>query len=245
MSRGRRYEEPKLNMKKVFAVILAIIVIIMSIFIIKGVLTKNKDQGKISSKDYFASFKDNKWGIIDESGNTVIDPSYEEMIIVPNSKNDVFLCTYDVDYNTGTYKTKVLNSKNEEIFKDYEQVEAIQNKDENDNLWYEDNVLKVKKDGKYGMINLSGKELLTCEYDKIEALDGIKNAIKVSKDGKYGIVDKEGKILLNINYTDVTNLGKDNKSGFIVKNSEGKYGIVDFVGDVILETKYDEIEKVY
>lgn len=136
MSRGRRYEEPKLNMKKVFAVILAIIVIIMSIFIIKGVLTKNKDQGKISSKDYFASFKDNKWGIIDESGNTVIDPSYEEMIIVPNSKNDVFLCTYDVDYNTGTYKTKVLNSKNEEIFKDYEQVEAIQNKDENDNLWY-------------------------------------------------------------------------------------------------------------
>ena len=66
MSRGRRYEEPKLNMKKVFAVILAIIVIIMSIFIIKGVLTKNKDQGKISSKDYFASFKDNKWGIIDE-----------------------------------------------------------------------------------------------------------------------------------------------------------------------------------
>ena len=38
-SRGRRYEEPKLNMKKVFAVILAIIVIIMVIFIIKGVLT--------------------------------------------------------------------------------------------------------------------------------------------------------------------------------------------------------------
>lgn len=53
-SRGRRYEEPKLNMKKVFAVILAIIVIIMVIFIIKGVLTKNKEQGKIASKDYFA-----------------------------------------------------------------------------------------------------------------------------------------------------------------------------------------------
>ena len=60
-SRGRRYEEPKLNMKKVFAVILAIIVIIMVIFIIKGVLTKNKEQGKIASKDYFAAFKDNKF----------------------------------------------------------------------------------------------------------------------------------------------------------------------------------------
>ena len=49
MSRGRRYEEPRLNMKKVFAVIIAIIVIIMFIFMIKGLLTKDKDQGKIIS----------------------------------------------------------------------------------------------------------------------------------------------------------------------------------------------------
>ena len=47
MSRGRRYEEPKLNMKKVFAVIVAIIVIIMFIFIIKGLLDKDEEQGKI------------------------------------------------------------------------------------------------------------------------------------------------------------------------------------------------------
>ena len=152
-SRGRRYEEPKLNMKKVFAVILAIIVIIMVIFIIKGVLTKNKEQGKIASKDYFAAFKDNKWGVIDETGSVIIDPSYSEMIIVPNSKNDVFLCTYDVDYTTGTYKTKALNSKNEEIFKDYDKIEAIQNKDEKDNLWYEDDVLKDGEELKPGFFD--------------------------------------------------------------------------------------------
>ena len=120
------------------------------------------------------------------------------MIIVPNSKNDVFLCTYDVDYTTGTYKTKALNSKNEEIFKDYDKIEAIQNKDEKDNLWYEDDVLKVEKNGKYGIIDLSGKELLSCEYDQISALSGIKNALKILKDGKYGIVDDEGKVILNI-----------------------------------------------
>lgn len=245
MSKGRRYEEPKLNMKKVFAVIIAILVVIMSIFIIKGILAKNKDQGKIASKDYFAVFKDNKWGVIDEVGNTVIDPSYAEMIIVPNSKNDVFLCTYDIDYDNGTYKTKALNSKNEEIFKDYEQVEAFQNKDENNNLWYEANELKVKKDGKYGVINLSGKELLSCEYDEIVALEGIKNALKISKDGKYGVADSEGKIILKPEYADVTNLGKDSKSGFIVKNTDGKYGIVDFSSNLVLETKYDGITKVY
>ena len=68
MSRGRRYEEPKLNMKKVFAVILAFVVIIMSIFIIKGVFSREKNTGQINSKTYFSAFKDNKWGVIDESG---------------------------------------------------------------------------------------------------------------------------------------------------------------------------------
>ena len=144
MSRGRRYEEPKLNMKKVFAVFIAFVVLIMFIFVIKGILTKDEEQGgKISSKDYLACFQNNKWGVIDSSGNIVIDPSYAEMIIIPNSKNDVFLCTYDVNYETGDYKTKALNSKNEEIFTQYEQIEAIQNKDENNNLWYEKALLKV------------------------------------------------------------------------------------------------------
>ena len=244
-NRGRRYEEPKLNMKKVFAVILAIIVLIMFVFVIKGILTKDSEQGKISSKDYFAAFKDNKWGVIDELGNAVIDPSYAEMIIVPNSKKDVFLCTYDVDYSTGSYKTKALNSKNEEIFKDYEQIEAIQNKDESNNLWYEDNVLRVKKNEKYGLINLSGKEVLPCEYDEIIAIEGIENALKILKDGKYGVCDNEGKIIVKPESSDVTNLGKDNKSGFIVKNDEGKYGVVDYSSNVVLEAKYDEITKIY
>lgn len=243
MSKGKRYEEPKLNLKKVFAVILAIIVIIMFVFIIKGILTKDKEQVKITSKDYVVVFENNKWGVIDSNGNYVIDPSYEEMITIPNSKNDVFLCIYDVNYETGEYKTKVLNSKNEEIFTQYEQIEAISNKDNNNNVWYEENVLKVKKDGKYGIINLAGKELTSCEYDNIVAMEGIKNTLKVTKDGKMGILDNEGKTILGAQYTDVINLGKDNKEGFIIKAENGKYGIVDYSNQVVLEAKYDEIAK--
>ena len=50
MSRGKRYEEPKLNMKKVFAVILAIVVIIMSVFIIRGIFQKESNRGEIMKK---------------------------------------------------------------------------------------------------------------------------------------------------------------------------------------------------
>lgn len=245
MSRGKRYEEPKLNMKKVFAVIIAIVVFIMFIFIIKGLLTKDKEQGKITSEDYFVSFKDNKWGVINSKGDNVIDPSYSEMIIIPNSKNDIFLCTYDVNYETGEYKTKALNSKNEEIFTNYEQIEAIPNVDKNNNMWYEENVLKVKKDGKFALINFTGKELTEFEYEEITALQGIKNALKVKKDGKYGIINDEGKEILKAEYADIDNLGEDDKSGFIIKSDDGKYGIVDYSGNTILEPTYDAIEKVY
>lgn len=245
MRRGRRYEEPKLNMKKVFAVILAIVVLIMFVFVIKGILSKDSDKGKIASKDYFTVFKDNKWGVIDELGNIVIDPSYAEMIIIPDSKKDVFLCTYDINYDNNTYKTKALNSKNEEIFTDYEQVEAIQNIDKNNNLWYEANVLKVEKNGKYGIIDLSGKELLPCEYDSISALEGVKNSLKISKEGKFGIANTEGKVIVTVEYTDIQGMGTDNKEGFIAKSNDGKYGIVDFSNNKILETKYDEVAKIY
>ena len=245
MSRGRRYEEPKLNMKKVFAVIVAIIVIIMCIVMLKGILSKDTKQGKIVSKDYFASYQNNKWGVIDSNGDNVIDPSYAEMIIVPNSKNDVFLCTYDVDYDNNTYKTKALNSENKEIFTEYDHVEAISNKDTDNNLWYENDVVRVEKNGLYGLIDLSGKELLQCEYDKIEALKGVQNTFKITKDGKVGIADNKGNVLITPSYAEITSLDKDKSQGFIVKSSDGKYGIVDTANKQVLETKYDTVEKIY
>ena len=246
MGKGKRYEkEPKLNLKKVFAVIIAIIVLIMFIFIIQGILTKGQEKGKITSESYFTVFKDNKWGVINSKGETVIDPSYAEIIIIPDSKKDVFLCTYDVNYETGEFKTKALNSKNKEILNGYEQIEAVTNSDENNNLWYETNVLRVKKNGKYGLINLDGKEILSAEYDEIIALKGIKNSLKTLKQGKYGIVNDEGKVIIENKYSDVTTLGNDDKSGFIIKNDEGKYGIVSYSDTPILEAKFDAIDKIY
>ncbi len=246
MSRGRRYDaEPKLNMKKVFAVIIAVIVIIMFVFIIRGLLTKETSTGKITSQTYFASFKDNKWGVIDSTGKNIIDPSYKDMIIIPNNKVGVFICTYDINYENGEYKTKVLNEKNEKIYTEYDKIEVIQNKDNNNNLWYEKEALRVQKDGKYGLINLSGKQILSTNYEEIVAVPGIENSFKIKRDGKYGIVDSEGKIVVEPQYTDIDILGEDNKSGFIVKNDAGKYGIVNYSNKQILEIKYDSVEKVF
>ena len=138
-----------------------------------------------------------------------------------------------------------LNEKNQEIFTGYDQIEPLQNTDKSKNLTYDNNVIKVKKDGKYGLIDFSGKEVIPTEYDEITAISGIENSFKTKKDGKYGIVDNEGKIVIQPQYADIDVLGKDNKTGFIVKNENGKYGIVDYSNTTILEAKYDTIEKVY
>ena len=102
MSRGKRYDtEAKLNYQKVFAVIIAIAVVIMFIFIMKNVL---KEREKITKDyEYFALYANNKWGVINQDGEQVIIPSYQEMIVIPNKEKDVFICTFNIDETTGTY----------------------------------------------------------------------------------------------------------------------------------------------
>ena len=51
------------------------------------------------------------------------------MIVIPNEMQDIFICTYDVNYDNNSYKTKVLNAKGKEIIKDYDKIEAIANYD--------------------------------------------------------------------------------------------------------------------
>ena len=167
------------------------------------------------------------------------------MIIIPNSKKDVFLCTYDVNYEDGSYKTKVLNSKNEEIFNGYQQIEAISNIDENQNLSYNSNVLRIKKENKYGLINMQGNEILSCEYEEITSIQGLENELITKKEGKYGVVNEEGKEILPNIYSEIQNLGKVASEGFIIKNEDNKYGIVDITNKEVLKPEYEAIEKIH
>lgn len=240
-SRGKRYNgEKKLNMKKVFAVIMVIVVLIMFVFVFKTLLTGEK--GKvIASKTYFPSFQNEKYGVIDETGADIIAPSYEEYIIIPNQKKDVFLITYDVDYANNSYHTKALNSKNEEIFTDYEEVQGLLNHDAQNNVFFNGEVLKVKKNGKYGLIDFNGKEILSCEYDNISSLEKVDNSIKIEKDGKVGLVNNQGNEIIKPEYQDILAIDDNYQSGYIVKQ-ENTYGILDVSGAKELDTKYSEIK---
>ena len=112
-SRGRRFDEnPKLNVKKVIATIVALIVVVMVVISIKNLLTSApKTQDVSTVKTYFSTYSDSRWGVIDNSGNTIIANTYDEMVVVPDENKDLFICTYNTNYENETFNTKVLNSQ--------------------------------------------------------------------------------------------------------------------------------------
>ena len=190
-SRGRRYDgEPKLNFKKVLAVLILLIVIIMCIVLIFKFATPESDVDiKVVANSYITVYSGGKWGVINSSGETIIEPTYDDMIIIPDPSKAVFIYQSNVDLENNTYDSKAIDDKSKELFSGYDKVEALQNIDSSNIISYDTNALKVSKEGKYGLINFAGKELLACTYDSISPLKGVKNSLLISKDGKYGLVD--------------------------------------------------------
>ena len=245
--RATRYDDgAKLNVKKVIAVIVIFLLILALIFGIKALLKNGSNSltGKLENVYYYTIYDNGRWGVINSYGENVIDPIYDEMIVIPDNTKDIFICTYDVDYSNGNYKTKVINKKGKEIIKDYDKVEAILNYDKNEKISYEKTAFVVQKDGKYGLVNYSGKELLAPTYDSIKALYGVENSLLIEKEGKFGICTSEGTIIIDPIYKMVEKIGDDNKNGYIVVNEENKCGIIGFDKGIILDTQYDEIKGV-
>lgn len=247
MSKGKRYEgEPKLNLKKVFAVIIAIAVIIMFVVGIKKLMipSDNADEKQVALK-YLPVYTNNKWGVINSSGDMIIEPTYDEMIVIPDHTKAVFICTYDVDYTNGTYKTKVLNEKNEEIVTGYDHVEAIENYDISNTIWYEADVLKVGKDGKYGLVDFKGTVLAECEYTEIVSLKGTSNSLLTTKDGKKGIIDNTGAVILDNEYKNIQAISDKYENGYIVQEQNNQYGVMNWNKTVAVEAKYEVVKPIY
>lgn len=242
-SRGRRYDnEPKLNVKKVVGTIVAIAVIIMIIISIVNIV---KDSGKtveVKNYTYYTAYENGKFGVINNEGEIVINPEYDEMIIIPNNSKPVFICTYDIDDVLGTFKTKAINEKNEEILTGYDIIEAVDNYDSKQNIWYEDNILKVGKNGKYGLIDFSGQEILPCEYDEITALKGTKSNLLVKKAGNVGLVNEKGQSIIKTGYKGIRTLKEGYKNEYIIINENDQYGLISTSGTILIEPKYEDLK---
>ena len=248
MSRASRYEEqkPKLNIKKVIGTIVTLIVLVAIVLGIVYAINEGQNYRvrRAQILHYFTSFdeKTQKYGVIDASGNVVIENKYDELILIPNKEKDVFLVTEDVDYEKGKYTVKALNKNGNEILKGYEELKPIEYIA--DGVQYDANVLQFKKDKKYGFVTYEGNETFKAVFDEVKTMPSIPNRLIVKEDGKYGVINTEtSTTIIPSLFKVVQPIAEEKNTGYMVKFAE-KYGVYNSVGKEILPSEYDSITKI-
>lgn len=168
----------------------------------------------------------NKTGQVDEASSRLLDSNqglsfYDDCII--NGNRIIFVNT------RGEVKSFIANydgissSMHARFFK------------KNDNNLFDEGLVDVEKNGKFGLLNKDGKEILPCVYDDVFAEVG---CVFAQKDGKYAIFDRQGKQLTSFMFTscyyysrNLLLVKRDNKYEFwsaTGNNLTGKFETISF-----------------
>ena len=151
-------------------IIIAILIIVgIVVFVINTQKHKKITPTEVSNYNYFVTEIDEKYGVIDKTGKTIIEPQYE-YIQIPNPEKPIFVCLYDYNVETREYNSKVLNESGKEILTQYSKVQAIPNNNTSINNSYQTNILKYKDNDKFGLISVDGKKITNAIYENIETL---------------------------------------------------------------------------
>lgn len=234
-------------MKKRVGIIVFIIIVIVSLSL--SIYLPNKDKINDETEDksiiYSVIEENGKFGVKNQDEKIIVKPQYEQ-IVIPNEHRGVFICD-----NAGE-KTVIYNEKGSEIFKDYESVETIRLSNLLEEK-YERNAIIYQKNGKYGLLSITGKVILDARYEQIYSLGYKENEIIVKDNNKYKIYDIKGKQLIKDEFDSIQSdeyYNEQNgykKSGYIVckTTSDGyRYGYYDYDYDEVLTPDYNQILRI-
>lgn len=235
------------NKKKMIAGII-IILLVLILTILFWPKPKNVRKKSTEERKYYIlqDTSNNKEGVIDKTGNLIIEPNYEK-VIIPNLSKAVFV----ISENLNTNEYKVLNDKNEQIIKNYNIEPILGHTEELVNEYR--GVLKYKKDEKYGLLSIDGKELTKPIYDEIVTDNEDFYNYKVKINGKYGLLDENGTVIITPEYLDIKSANKtiwENtgvKLGYELSkttNNGIKYGFSDEYGNILVNPIYETVEKL-
>ncbi|MFB6454952.1 WG repeat-containing protein [Chitinophaga sp. Hz27] len=177
--------------------------------------------------DYLLAAKGNKWGVINLKNEIIVPFNYEHDTYSPRGTNWITGLQ-----KNGTYVK--INSITKKVYAEpeYTSMETI------------DDMLKVRKNGYFGLIDSEGKTMADFIYDNIDnPYDEFESGpfIAVTKNKKTGLINREGKIVLPLEYDGEIRC-YDN---YIVAKVAGDYKLFDSTGHPVLENSYTSIEGFY
>lgn len=228
------------------AIIILIIASIVGIVLFIRFNNKHKLEEYVKPEyNYFAMYStDDKVGVIDKKGKVIIKPEYYD-VCIPNPSKPVFVAY------TNTEDYKFINEKGEELYKDYEDVTALQTSELT--LEFENYFLRFKKDGKYGLLDFDGNIVVKPDYDSLESLKNRPGEILAKKGDKCGVIGSDGKVKIDFKYDSIigdeffTDKYGYGVTGYIVgkKTSNGfLYGYLNNYAEEVLDVNFESISRV-
>ena len=173
----------------------------------------------------FAVIKLNgKQGLIDKTGKQVIPCDYSSLTLESSNKTLVKASKYE--NNKTNYG--VLNTQNKLIIP-LEYYSVI----------IDGNLVAVRKDNKWGLMDAAGKELIPPTYSSFQlyAEDGV---ARVEEGGKYGFIDIKGNWIFDKSKSVYTLNASSQKMIRCMVNY--KHGYLDAKGNEVIITKYDQAD---
>ncbi len=177
--------------------------------------------------------KNQKWGIIDHTGDFIVEPMYDDLnlasddLAIVKINGKVGLLRID-----GTKITELIYSKAKVL---------------NDNCIKVSKIVNVGKENDeyelWGIIDINGNELFPCIYDEIKFG---KQGIIFTKGEKIGFANSFGKKLTDVIY-DVYSINNPNsifQSGIEIVSKNDLYGAIDSFGNEFIPFKYGDLSEV-
>lgn len=238
-------KKQKILIVSIVGTILLVTIVLVIAQLIKQVRVSDKIE-VIEDFKYFVYRSQEKYGVMDKEGNTIIEAQYEN-VAIPNPSRDVFICT-----KQGI--SQVVNEKNTPIYTDYEKVEPIKLKNVASDLQYEKSILKYKQEDLYGLLELrTGKKITEAEYQEIENVPYKEGDLLIKQNDKYGVMKMSGTIIIEPIYDGIegdsyyTEQEAYTKSGYIVQNrtDEGiRYGYIDTQGKILIQPECNDLYRL-
>lgn len=173
-------------------------------------------------KGVVAVKKDGKMGIIDKSGKTIIPFEYDYLAVSYQIK-DAFVAANKVNEK---FIYGIINSQNKEVIPlSYPEI------------FMDSNLVKLKKAVKWGLMDITGKQILPFDYDAITIYSKEK-LVQATKGDLIVFFDATGKLLFEKakNVYSITSCG----DGMITCKVNDKYGYLDLKGNEVIITRYDD-----
>ena len=160
--------------------------------------------------DYFITFKNKKFGIINLNGEKIVDFKYDSIQKIPN-----------------TNLVQAVNfSKNiTDILQDGKVIASMSDAE----IWIKENYLVMNSNSDRIYINFDGKII-----ENNELFESKLYAYKQA--GKWGFINHDGEIVIDCKYDFVTEF---NASGFAGIKQAGKWGVINLNGEIIVEPEYE------